>query len=191
MSEGPGRIPTGIQALDLRNKVIGSTALATMDRRLRMDFEKVLELFRALRDEGVEYVLVGAVGLTVHGIVRATQGVDVFVRPVEENVRRLRTALRRVFPQDSSIEEISTADLAGEYPAIRYNSPDGSLTIDIIARLGDAFSFDSLESETKAYEGVSILVAAPKTLYDMKKNTMRLQDRADAEKLKEAFDLGD
>ncbi len=156
-----------------------------------MDFEKVLEFFRALRDEGVEYVLVGAVGLTVHGIVRATQGVDVLVRPVEENVRRLRTALRRVFPGDSSIDEISAEDLAGEYPAIRYNSPDGSLTIDIIARLGEAFAFDSLESETKAYEGVSILVATPKTLYDMKKNTLRLQDRADAESLKEHFGLGD
>ncbi|RPJ61329.1 MAG: hypothetical protein EHM23_07295 [Acidobacteria bacterium] len=156
-----------------------------------MDFEKLLEFFRALEEEGVEYVLVGAVGLTVHGIVRATQDVDVFVRPVEENVRRLRVALRRVFPTDSSIDEISASDLAGEYPAIRYNSPDGSLTIDIIARLGEAFSFESLQWETKAYEGVSILVATPKTLYDMKRDTVRLQDRADAESLKEEFDLGD
>jgi hypothetical protein len=38
-----------------------------------MDFEKVLAFFRALRNGGVEYVLVGAVGLTVHGIVRATK----------------------------------------------------------------------------------------------------------------------
>ena len=156
-----------------------------------MDFEKVLEFFRALHDEGVEYVLVGAVGLTVHGIVRATQDVDVFVRPVDENVRRLRAALRRVFPGDSSIDEISAEDLAGEYPAIRYNSPDGSLTIDIIARLGEAFAFENVRSEMKTYEGVSILVATPKTLYDMKKGTLRLQDRADAESLKEEFDLGD
>jgi len=156
-----------------------------------MDFEKVLEFFRAFHDEGVEYVLVGAVGLTVHGIVRATQDVDVFVRPVDENVRRLRAALRRVFPGDSSIDEISAEDLAGEYPAIRYNSPDGSLTIDIIARLGEAFAFENVRSEMKTYEGVSILVATPKTLYDMKKGTLRLQDRADAESLKEEFDLGD
>ncbi len=55
-----------------------------------MDFEKVLEFFRALHDERVEYVLVGAVGLTVHGIVRATQDVDLFVRPVEEKKNTLR-----------------------------------------------------------------------------------------------------
>ncbi len=156
-----------------------------------MDFEKVVEFFRALQDEAVEYVLVGAVGLTIHGIVRATQDVDLFVRPAEDNVRRLRAALKRIFPEDESIDQISATELAGEYPAIRYNSPDGSLTIDILSRLGEAFSFDSLEAETKTYQGVSILVATPRTLYEMKKGTLRLQDRADAETLKREFELGD
>jgi predicted nucleotidyltransferase len=41
-----------------------------------MDFEKLLQVLRALHDAGVKYVLVGAVGLTVHGIVRATQDID-------------------------------------------------------------------------------------------------------------------
>jgi hypothetical protein len=40
-------------------------------------------------------------------------------------------------------------------------------------------------------EGVSIIVATPKTLYDMKRGGLRLQDRADAASLKEEFDLGD
>jgi hypothetical protein len=74
---------------------------------------------------------------------------------------------------------------------IRYNSPDGSLTIDLIARLGDAFSFENLEYETRLYEGVPVCVATPRTLYEMKRDTVRLQDRADAQALKEAFDLGE
>ncbi len=41
------------------------------------------------------------------------------------------------------------------------------------------------------YEGVVVRVATPKALYDMKKDTVRLQDRADAEILKEQFDLSD
>jgi predicted nucleotidyltransferase len=84
-----------------------------------MDFEKLLQVLRALHDAGVEYVLVGAVGLTVHGIVRATRDIDLFVRSDERNVLRLRAALRKVFPEDASIDEISAADLAGEYPVIR------------------------------------------------------------------------
>jgi hypothetical protein len=154
-----------------------------------MDFEKVLAFFRALRDAGVDYVLVGAVGMTVHGIVRATQDVDVFVRPEEDNIARFRDALRSVFPDDGSIQEITAGDLAGDYPAIRYNSPDGSLQIDILSPFGQAFVFDDLKSEVRYYEGVVVRVATPETLYRMKKDTVRLQDRADAARLKEIFDL--
>lgn len=156
-----------------------------------MDFERVLAVLQALGDNRVEYILIGAIGLTVHGIVRATQDVDIFVRPEKDNVARLRAALRSVFPEDPAIEEVSAADLAGEYPAIRYNSPDGSLIIDILARLGDAFSYEDLEFEEKTYEGISVRVATPKMLYEMKKNTIRLQDRADAELLKEQFGLSE
>ena len=144
-----------------------------------MDFEKLVALLGALGDQKVDYVLVGAVGLTVHGIVRATQDVDLFVRPEVENVARLRAALRRVFPQDSSIDETTAEDLAGEYPAIRYNSPDGSLQIDLLARLGNTFTYEDLRCEEKQYEGVSVRVATPQTLYRMKRDTVRLQDKAD------------
>jgi hypothetical protein len=154
-----------------------------------MDFEKVLVLFRALGDQSVDYILVGAIGMTVHGIVRATQDVDLFVRPQENNIARLRAALRSLFPEDASIGDITAADLAGEYPAIRYNSPDGSLQIDLLARLGQAFAYEDLRFEEKLYEGVPVRVATAQTLYEMKKNTVRLRDRADAETLKEEFGL--
>lgn len=154
-----------------------------------MDIDRVLVFLQELKNESVDYVLVGAIGLTVHGIVRATQDVDIFVRPEEHNISRMKNALRRLFPEDASIDGIHAADLAGEYPAIRYNSPDGSLQIDILSRLGQAFSFDDIHFEDKLYEGVPVRVATPETLYRMKKDTIRLQDRADAETLKELFDL--
>jgi hypothetical protein len=156
-----------------------------------MDFEKVLVLLQALGDEGVEYVLIGALGMTVHGVVRATQDVDLFVRPEADNIARLRRALYRVFPEDLTINEITVEDLAGEYPAIRYNSPDGSLSLDFLARLGKAFSYDDLDFEEKTYEGILVRVATARMLFDMKKDILRLQDRADAEALKERFNWGD
>jgi len=127
--------------------------------------------------------------MTVHGIIRATQDVDLFVRPEESNVGRLREALQSIFPEDASIAGIIAADLAGDYPVIRYNSPDGSLQVDILSRLGRAFSFEDLRFEDRLYEGVPVRVATPETLYSMKKDTVRLQDRADAEQLKEMFGL--
>jgi hypothetical protein len=154
-----------------------------------MDISRILAFLRELENQRINYVLVGAMGLTVHGIVRATQDVDIFLKPEEDNVARLRCVLKRLFPEDASIEEINAADLAGEYPAIRYNSPDGSLQIDILARLGQAFSFNDIQFEEKLYEGISVRVATPDMLYRMKKDTIRLQDRADAEALKEIFGL--
>lgn len=154
-----------------------------------MDFEKILVLLRALRSEGVDYVLVGAVALTVHGIVRATQDVDLFIRPEEENVRKFRAALASLFPADTSIQEISAMDLTGAYPVIRNVSPDGTLVIGPLGRLVEMFNYDSLHSEERMYAGVPVRVATPATLYEMKKATLRLQDQADAAALKEAFNL--
>ena len=57
-----------------------------------MDFERFLDLVKALTREGVEYVLVGGVALNLHGIVRATEDVDLFIRPSEDNVDRLKRA---------------------------------------------------------------------------------------------------
>jgi hypothetical protein len=65
------------------------------------------------------------------------------------------------------------------------------LQIDILSRLGDAFSFEDLQVEEKYYEGIRVLVATPETLYRMKKDTVRLQDRADAETNKGMFNLKD
>jgi hypothetical protein len=154
-----------------------------------MDFEKLLLLLMALREQEVDYVLVGAIGMTVHGIIRATQDVDLFVRPSDDNISRLRAALRSVFPEDDSIEEITSQDLAGEYPAMRYNSPDGSMQLDFLARLGRAFTYEDILFEEKIYEGIPVRVATPQTLYRMKKDTVRLQDRADAQRLKDEFGL--
>jgi len=38
-----------------------------------MELGRVVQFLHALESEGVEYVLVGAVALNVHGILRATQ----------------------------------------------------------------------------------------------------------------------
>jgi len=151
-----------------------------------MDFDKFLEVLRALAREGVDYVLVGAVALGVHGIVRATEDVDLFIRPDGENVERLKRALRSVW-DDPDIAGITADDLAGEYPTVRYGPPGEGFVIDLLSRLGSAFAFEDLESETVSVEGVPARVATPATLYRMKRGTLRPIDRADAAALREKF----
>ena len=85
----------------------------------------MLNVLKALETEGVEYVLIGAGAMGVHGVVRATEDLDIFIRAIPENINRLRCALRAAYGDDPSIDEISTADLLGEYPAVRYYPPTG------------------------------------------------------------------
>lgn len=120
------------------------------------------------------------------GVLRATEDADLFVRPDGENIERLRQALRSVW-DDPEIDTISTEDLLGDYPAVRYGPPTGSLTLDILTRLGEAFRFDELESRAVEFRGVRVHLATPRQLFKMKCGTVRPQDRVDAEAIREAF----
>ncbi len=80
-----------------------------------MEPDTIRALFAALRDEHVEFVLIGALAMDVLGIGRFTEDIDLFVRPTPENIERLRSALRRVW-QDPSIDEITAADLPETIP---------------------------------------------------------------------------
>jgi hypothetical protein len=153
-----------------------------------MDEGRIVELFRAFAREQVRYKVVGGVALNLHGLVRATEDLDIFVDPAPFNVERLKRALRSVF-EDPEIDGISATDLGGEYPAVQYLPPDGTFSIDILARLGTVFDFESVESEEADVEGIVVPVATPRMLYKMKKDTARLQDRADAERLRREFHL--
>lgn len=56
-----------------------------------------VEILRAFHDEGVEHLVIGAHALAVHGHVRATLDIDLWVRPTRDNALRLddmRTAKR-------------------------------------------------------------------------------------------------
>lgn len=160
------------------------------DNSRHMDFDEILEVFGALDRQKVEYVLVGGVAVGLHGFERATSDVDLFVRPTDANVARLRAALDDVF-RDKSLEEISATDLAGDYPTIRYGPPDADYSIDILGRLGSEIAFDDLEYETVRLGGVNVRLATPRTLYRMKRDTVRPIDRIDAEVLRDAFGLED
>ena len=122
------------------------------------------------------------------GLARATEDLDVFIAPTEDNVARVRSALLSVFV-DPSLEELSAEDLLGDYPAIQYVPPTGTFHLDLLTRLGDAFRFEDLDSQRLDFDGVTVSVVTPGTLYRMKRDTAPLQDRADAARIKEHFGL--
>jgi hypothetical protein len=154
----------------------------------RMKWDAVMNVLAALEASAVEYVVIGGVAVNFHGLVRATEDLDVFIAPDADNVARLRAALHSIY-DDPSIDEITAADLCGDYPAVRYVPPGDGPPMDILTRLGDRFRFADLERERYDVDGQPVSVATPMTLYRMKVSTIRPLDHADAARLAEAFGL--
>ena len=156
-----------------------------------MDHDELLRVLRAFQEQNLEYVLIGATAMGFHGLIRATEDVDLMIRPTSVNVERLRAALKKIYSDDPSIQEIRTEDLLGEYPAVRYYPVNGDLFFDILTRLGDAARYETVESQVMEVEGVRVWVATPRALYKLKKDTVRPMDRQDAAVLRERFKIKD
>lgn len=154
-----------------------------------MDRDEILRVLQAFERSGLQYVLIGATAMGFHGLVRATEDIDLFILATADNVARLRQAFRDAYPDDANIDEISDADLLGDYPAMRYYPPTGDLYFDVLTRLGDAARFETVESEVKVIEGTRVSVATPAALYRLKRGTVRAKDHQDAAALRERFDL--
>ncbi len=152
-------------------------------------FDRLPDLLRALNAESVDYVLFGGQAVNLHGILRFTDDIDLFVSPTPDNVERLRCALRRVWA-DPAIDEVRAEDLAGEYAVVRYGTPD-DFYIDVVSRLGEAYAFADVEAEWIERGEIRAHVATARMLYRMKKGTVRPLDRADASDLKAKFHLED
>jgi len=141
-------------------------------------FEKFLQVLEAFEKEEVDYILVGGLAVILHGMPRLTQDINVFVKMNPENIGKLQKALHRVFQDEENINEI-TLDELNHYSVIRYGSP-GGFYIDIMARLGEVATYDNLEYETIIVDEVSIKVATAEKLFELKKDTLRFEDKRDA-----------
>ncbi|HEX3531007.1 MAG TPA: nucleotidyl transferase AbiEii/AbiGii toxin family protein [Thermoanaerobaculia bacterium] len=155
-----------------------------------MELDTTKKILEALEKKGVRYVVFGAMAINLLGLARATEDLDLFVDPEPENIERLKAALHSVF-LDPSIDEISADDLLGDYPAVQYNPPEGAFHLDILTRLGEAFHYRDLEAIRIDLDGQLVSVASPKTLYRMKRGTVRPKDWGDAEALRRRFKLED
>jgi hypothetical protein len=83
--------------------------------------DPLLRLLSRFGEEGVEYVLVGGQAVRLNGFLRATEDVDVLVKPTRENGERVKRALDFLAcareldpawfePQAGEVENIRVAD---------------------------------------------------------------------------------
>lgn len=83
--------------------------------------DPLLRLLARFGEEGVEYILVGGQAVRLNGFLRATEDIDVLLRPTRENGERVKRALSFLAssheldpawfePQPGEVENIRVAD---------------------------------------------------------------------------------
>lgn len=137
------------------------------------------DMLSALSAEGVEYLLVGAYAVAVHGHPRATGDLDLWIRPTEENAEKTFRALRRF---GAPLGDLDVADLAK--PGTVFQIGVAPRRIDFLTEI-DAVAFDEAwaSRRTTDVDGLEVPVLGFDALVRNKRATGRPRDLADAEQL--------
>ena len=145
---------------------------------VNQDFRDLFAEFNALR---VEYLIVGAHALAVHGHVRATRDLDILISPQAANARRVLEALKSFGAptHDLTVEDLSEPELVFQIgvPPVR---------IDILTSISGVEFPEAWEARVFTRFGdQEVGVLSREHLVRNKRASGRTQDLADLESLGE------
>ncbi len=147
-----------------------------MAMQLADDFR---EFLRLLNSNGVDYLLIGGYAVGVHGYVRATGDMDVWIRRSPENARRVEATLREFGFAVSSL----TADLfLAEDNVVRMGVPPNRLEI-LTSISGADFGECFPERVLIDFSGIEVPVISLSRLRQNKRSAGRSKDLADLDHL--------
>lgn len=149
-------------------------------------WEDVKRLAEYLRDEQVEYALIGGYAIAAHGYNRFSEDIDILVEPSAKNAARWIRALQKL-PDGASGELAGQEDLferEGRY-AVRIND---EFTVDVMpAACGHGWDELSKHITTIDVDGLPVRILSLEGLL-LTKEGMRDKDRADARVLRAAIE---
>jgi len=143
---------------------------------LNQDYKEMLSL---LLENEVDFLLVGAYAMAVHGYPRATADIDIFVKPTPENAQRIYKVLAEF---GASLDDVSISDFKVSGTILQIGVKPRR--IDVITEI-DGLSYDEASEgkEIVEIDGLSVPVISKKKLIMNKLATGRDKDRLDAEDL--------
>ena len=136
-----------------------------------------LDMLRCLNKAGVDYIMVGGWAVNLHGYVRATIDLDIWILADQENARKVYAALGEFgaplgqvkpedFAQDGTIFQIGVAPCR----------------IDVINKIdGVKYAEASPRAIQNTIEGVPVRIISREDLIVNKRASGRTKDLADAE----------
>ena len=142
------------------------------------------DLFAEFNERNVRFLIVGAYALAVHGHVRATKDLDVWVKADKDNARSVFRALQAY---GAPTDELSEDDFAT--PGLTFQIGVAPIRIDVLSSI-DGVEFDDAWANrvTTTYGDQSVCVISRDDLITHKRTAARLQDLADVEALETLID---
>ena len=141
--------------------------------------EDYKDMLRALSDEGVRFILVGAYALAAHGYPRATMDIDIWVMPSPANADAVLKALRRF---GAPSQNLTREDLQKDGTIFQIGVAPRRIDI-ITSATGLQFESAYRNSVPITIEGIEVRIPSLDDLIHNKKTTGRTKDLADAEAL--------
>ena len=126
------------------------------------------EWLESLNASGAEYVVVGAIALALHGVVRYTGDIDVLVRATAENAARVLGAMRLF---GFGTIPLSAADLSLPDRVVQLGIPPG--------RIGILTSIDGLSWDEVSADAVSGNYGAHRSVTSRSITSSRTSERQD------------
>ena len=146
--------------------------------------EDYRDMLRALADEKVRFLLVGAYALAAYGYPRATMDIDIWVMPSPDNADAVLRALRRF---GAPLHNVTRGDFEEEGTVFQIGAAPRRIDLITTAsglRFEDAFK----NSMAVDIEGVEVHIPSVTDLIRNKRASGTTKDLADAEALEELDD---
>ncbi len=141
--------------------------------------EDYRDMLRALCDEKVEFLLVGAYAMAAHGYPRATMDMDIWIMPSPQNIDAVLRALRRF---GAPLGNLTKEDLQKDGTVFQIGVAPRRIDI-ITTASGLQFEQTYQRAISVNIEGIEVHIPSIKDLIRNKRASGRTKDLADAEAL--------
>lgn len=144
------------------------------------------DLVDELREANAEFLIVGGWAVILHGHVRSTDDLDIFVRPSLENSLRVTRALE-AFGAPLASHGVTPEHFATEGDAYRFGVPP--LKVEILSQISGV-TFDQAMQNARTFdlEGRPVPYIGRDALLENKRSAGRYKDLADVEALENIDD---
>jgi hypothetical protein len=143
--------------------------------------EDYRDMLRALSDEKVKYLLIGAYAMAAHGYPRATMDIDIWIMPLSENVDGVLRAFQRF---GAPLQDLAREDFLNNDTVFQIGVAPRRIDI-ITAASGLQFEETYKRSIAVDLEGIEVRIPSLADLICNKRASGRTKDIADAEALEE------